>query len=122
MTLVINLTIPEDYLQFEGQTIEKLGTPEAKPATETVVSENLRYFLEENKEVANALVRKIIKAAQARNAARKARADIRNGKGKNRSERVLSGKLASAQSKDARRKELYLVEGRFCGWFCKTGP
>ena len=70
LTLVINLTIPEDLLQFEGQTKEKLGTPEAKSATDAIVSENLRYFLEENKETAQALVRKIVKAANARNAAR----------------------------------------------------
>ena len=59
----------------------------------------MRYFLEENKETANALVRKIVKAASARNAARKAREEARKGKGKQKTERVLSGKLASAQSK-----------------------
>ncbi|MBQ0065820.1 MAG: DNA topoisomerase IV subunit B [Firmicutes bacterium] len=121
LSLVINLTVPEELLQFEGQTKEKLGTPEAKNATDAIVSENLRYFLEENKEVANTLVRKVVKAQAARNAARKARDEARKGKGKQKSERVLSGKLASAQSKDARRKELYLVEGDSAGGSAKQG-
>lgn len=121
LTLVINLTVPEQYLQFEGQTKEKLGTPEARPATESIVGENLRYFLEENKESADALVRKIIQAANARNAARKARNEARHGKGKQKTEKILSGKLANAQSKDARKKELYLVEGDSAGGSAKQG-
>ncbi len=121
LTLVLHVSVPENLLQFEGQTKEKLGTPEARPACESIIGEHLRYFLEENTEIANTLVRKIIKASKARNAARKAREDARKGKGKNKSERVLSGKLASAQSKDARRKELYLVEGDSAGGSAKQG-
>ncbi len=121
LTLVINLTVPEELLQFEGQTKEKLGTPEARSATDAILSENLRYFLEENKEIADTLVRKMINAATARKAARKARLDAQKGKGKQRTERILSGKLASAQSKDARRKELYLVEGDSAGGSAKQG-
>lgn len=120
LSLVLVLTIPEQFLQFEGQTKAKLGSPEAKPACESVVGENLRYFLEENKAVADALVNKMIKAAQARLEARKAREAARS-KNKKRSESVLSGKLCSAQSKDARKKELYLVEGDSAGGSAKQG-
>jgi topoisomerase-4 subunit B len=121
LSLVINLTIPEEYLQFEGQTKDKLGSPLAKPATESIVSENLRYFLQENQGIADNLVKKITRAAAARQAARKAREDIRKGKGKQKAEKVLSGKLAPAQSKDSTHKELYLVEGDSAGGSAKQG-
>ncbi len=121
LSLVLSVTIPEDLLQFEGQTKEKLGSPAAKPAVDAVLSERLKYFLEENREIADTLIRKVARAAQARQAARKARDEARKGKGKSRSERVLSGKLAQAQSRDARRKELYLVEGDSAGGSAKQG-
>ena len=69
-------------LQFEGQTKGKLGTSEARSSIDAIVSEHLAYFLEENPDVATLLVRKAIKAAQAREAARKAREEARSGKKK----------------------------------------
>lgn len=120
LTAIISVKIPEPLLQFEGQTKGKLGTPEARNIVENVVYEQINYFLEENKDIANQLVNKMIKAAQARNAARKAREEARKGK-TTKTERILSGKLAPAQSKDKKRKELYLVEGDSAGGSAKQG-
>ena len=114
LTIILSLGVPENLLQFEGQTKGKLGTAEAKAAVDSIVSEKLSFFLEENKELAITLIKKMQRASTAREAARKAREDARKGKTRGKTEKILSGKLASAQSKDARKKELYLVEG-FCG-------
>lgn len=120
LTAIVSVKIPESLLQFEGQTKSKLGTPEARNIVDSVVYEQINYYLEENKEVANKLISKMTKAAQARNAARKAREEARKGKG-NKTEKILSGKLAPAQSKDKKKKELYLVEGDSAGGSAKQG-
>lgn len=121
LAVVINLTIPENLLQFESQTKEKLGTPLAKPATESVILENLRYFLTENRGIGDELVGKINRAKMAREASRRARDEARKGKSKQKTEKILSGKLANAQSKDPTHKELYLVEGDSAGGSAKQG-
>ena len=121
LTAIISLKVPEDLLQFEGQTKGKLGTPQARTAVEALVTEKLGYFLEENKKIATDIVEKALKSKMAADAARKAREEARKGKGKNTKERAISGKLTPAQSKDKSHKELFIVEGDSAGGSAKQG-
>ena len=120
LTAIISLKIPENLLQFEGQTKSKLGTPQARTVVESIVTEKMTFFLEENKKVAEDIIDKSLKSKLAREAARKAREEVRKGKTKKK-EQLLSDKLTPASGKDKTKNELFLVEGDSAGGSAKGG-
>jgi DNA gyrase subunit B len=117
LTAIISVKVPEP--QFEGQTKTKLGNNEVMGVVDQIVSEHLAYYLEENPKEAKTIVNKVILAATARHAARKARElvqrkSVLSGSG-------LPGKLSDCSERDAAKAEIYLVEGDSAGGTAKQG-
>ncbi|MBD5488502.1 MAG: DNA topoisomerase (ATP-hydrolyzing) subunit B [Lachnospiraceae bacterium] len=116
LTAIISIKIEDP--QFEGQTKQKLGNSEARGAVDSVVSEQLTYFLEQNPAVAKTICEKSILAQRAREAARKARDLTRRKTALEGS--ALPGKLADCSDKDPKNCEIYIVEGDSAGGSAKT--
>jgi len=117
LTAVISVKLPNP--QFEGQTKTKLANSEVKGVVESLVSEELGYFLDENPAVAEAILNKALQAARAREAARKARELIRRKSALNGSS--LPGKLADCTESNPEKCEIYIVEGDSAGGSAKQG-
>lgn len=111
ITAVVSIKVEDP--QFEGQTKAKLGTSEAKNAVESILSEYLTYFLEENPNIGKIIIEKGMMASRARDAARKARELVRRKTGLENTR--MPGKLTDCTSRDPYECEIYIVEGNSAG-------
>jgi topoisomerase-4 subunit B len=119
MMTVINVKMGD--VEFVGQTKDQLGSAIARTIVDACVVEKMSVYLEENPQVAQLLLRKAVQAAKAREAARKAREEVRSGKKGKSQSLSLGGKLTPAQSKDFTKNELFIVEGDSAGGSAKQG-
>ncbi|QZE12630.1 type IIA DNA topoisomerase subunit B [Mycoplasma sp. Ms02] len=121
LTCVLSLKVPENKLEFVGQTKDKLGTPEAKNIVEEIVTKHLKLWIAENKQIAKKLLEKIKRAYEIRNEEKKRKQELRKTKNILKEKSILSDKLTPAQSRKPEEKELFLVEGDSAGGSAKSG-
>ena len=121
LVAIISVKMPENLLEFVGQTKDRLSSPEIKKLVEDALSKQLYFWLNENKKQSEKILLKSKQSKEAREAARKAKSETRKTKDKLSEVKILSGKLTPAQSTKPSERELYLVEGDSAGGSAKLG-